>query len=349
MAKIDLSKVKYAVLGVGEMAKDASKDIAKKAKESASTAKDKLKDLKMPEIRKKDIQDAVKEGGEVITGKKEKKLDERLHTAVDQYNATYTMLSDHGMRLFNQRERSIDLLDNVENLVNSIANSPKEFDTTFEEIDINKKDFKEVCDFAEKELQEAKKSAAASGAGIAGGMAVASVAPSAAMWIATTFGTASTGTAISSLTGAAATKAALAWLGGGALSTGGGGIVAGKALLAMAGPIGWTVAGATLLTSIVLFANKKVKLNKEKSEEIEAVLDNTEQLREVDAQLLALLTKTYEIRNGLSDQYAKCLECFGKDYRQLGEDRQTLLGTMVNNAKALSQSLKEGVLVADEA
>jgi hypothetical protein len=45
------------------------------------------------------------------------------------------------------------------------------------------------------------------------------------------FGTASTGTAISSLGGAAATNAALAWLGGGSLAAGGGGVAAGGVVL----------------------------------------------------------------------------------------------------------------------
>ena len=43
------------------------------------------------------------------------------------------------------------------------------------------------------------------------------------------WGTASTGTAIGSLSGAAAMNAALAWLGGGAVSVGGGGIAVGAA------------------------------------------------------------------------------------------------------------------------
>jgi hypothetical protein len=51
------------------------------------------------------------------------------------------------------------------------------------------------------------------------------------MGIAYTFGTTSTGIAISSLSGAAATNASLAWLGGGALSAGGGGMAAGAALI----------------------------------------------------------------------------------------------------------------------
>jgi len=56
------------------------------------------------------------------------------------------------------------------------------------------------------------------------------MAPTAAMWVATTFGTASTGTAISALSGAAAESAALAWLGGGTLAAGGGGMTAGRSV-----------------------------------------------------------------------------------------------------------------------
>lgn len=60
----------------------------------------------------------------------------------------------------------------------------------------------------------------------AGGGALAG---SGIMFLATTYGTASTGTAISSLSGAAATKAALAWLGGGTVASGGGGAAWGAA------------------------------------------------------------------------------------------------------------------------
>ena len=102
------------------------------------------------------------------------------------------------------------------------------------------------------------------GVGVAAGTAIVSVAPSVAMWVATTFGTASTGAAISSLSGAAATNAALAWLGGGAIATGGGGMAAGSAFLALAGPIGWTIAGASILTSVVLFRKNKLKIKSKK-------------------------------------------------------------------------------------
>ena len=295
------------------------------------------------EKQKKSKGDAESENTEKSEKKKRDKLDDQLKSAVTDYNATYTTLNDHGIKLFNQRERALDLLGNIENLINSIANHPKEFDSEIAEIQIKKQEFKDVCDFAKEELSAAQKSAAGAGAGVAGGMAVASVAPSAAMWIATTFGTASTGTAISSLSGAAATKAALAWIGGGALSAGGGGVAAGQAFLAMTGPIGWSIAGATLLTSIVLFANKKIKLDKEKKEEIEAVLKNTEQLKEADAKLDSLLKKTVEIREKLGDQYTEAMRCFDRSFLDISAEDQMLLGTIVNNAKALAVSLGEGV------
>ncbi len=55
------------------------------------------------------------------------------------------------------------------------------------------------------------------------------------------FGTASTGTAIATLSGAAATNATLAWLGGGSLAVGGGGVTLGTLVL------GGIVAGPALL------------------------------------------------------------------------------------------------------
>ena len=161
--------------------------------------------------------------------------------------------------------------------------------------------------------------------------------PTAAMWIATTFGTASTGTAISTLSGAAATNAALAWLGGGAVATTtGGGMAAGSALLAMAGPIGWSIAGATLLTSIILFAKKRLKLNKEKNAEIESVKANTEKVKELDAKIKGILDETKNISDNLKKSYTECLSLFGCNYSELSDEQKMKLGALVNNTKSLS-------------
>lgn len=203
-------------------------------------------------------------------------LDHMLEHSVTDYNDAYTIMSDNGIQLYIERCRASDLIGHIETLVNSIANRPKSFDTEFEEIKVNRSQFKDSCDFANRELQIAREAAGGAGAGLAAGASVAFMAPTAAMWVATTFGTASTGAAISTLSGAAATNAALAWLGGGAAAAGGGGMAAGHALLAMAGPVGWTIAGATLLSSIIIFSSKRTKLNKKKNEEIEVLKNNIE-------------------------------------------------------------------------
>ncbi|MDM8086419.1 hypothetical protein QUV83_16730 [Cellulomonas cellasea] len=58
-------------------------------------------------------------------------------------------------------------------------------------------------------------------------------AQAAAVWGVSAFATAGTGTAISSLSGAAAQSATLAWLGGGSIAAGGGGVAAGSAVLGL--------------------------------------------------------------------------------------------------------------------
>lgn len=263
-------------------------------------------------------------------------LDRMLESSITDYNDAYTLMNDKGIHLFIERTRAVDTIGFVENLVNSIANKPKSFEADFEEIETNRDTFLGSCDFGQRELKAARDAAGGAGAGIAAGASVAFMAPTAAMWIATTFGTASTGTAISTLSGAAATKAALAWLGGGALASGGGGVAAGNALLAMAGPVGWTIAGATLLTSILLFASKKTKLNKEKNEEIKAVKNNTLIIKEMDAQIEHILKATIDVRTGLNGAYMLCLKMYGKDYSTFSDEQKKSLGTLVNYTKALS-------------
>ncbi len=280
----------------------------------------------------KDTVDTVKED---ITNKLTE-LDRMLEQAITEYNDAYTLMNDKGIKLYIERCRATDTIANVESLVNSIANRPKSFDTEFEEIDTYRTKFIDSCEFADRELQAAREAAGGAGAGLAAGASVAFMAPSAAMWVATTFGTASTGTAISTLSGAAASKAALAWLGGGALSTGGGGVVAGKALLALAGPVGYTIAGAALLSSILLFSRKRVKLNKEKNEEIESVKKNSEAIRELDLEIAKILGDTSKIRTGLNRIFTECLEMYGKDYASFDDEQKGMLGALVNNTRALS-------------
>ncbi len=320
---IDVDAAKeFAKKGLSSIDLDTAKDIAVKAGGAIGDKASEIKDSAM--ALKEDIEEKLTE------------LDRMLESSITEYNDSYTLMNDKGVQLFVERTRAVDTIGFVENLVNSIANKPKSFDADFAEIDMERDKFVDTCEFGQRELQAARVAAGGAGAGIAAGASVAFMAPTAAMWVATTFGTASTGAAISTLSGAAATNAALAWLGGGALSASGGGMAAGHALLAMAGPVGWTIAGATLLTSIVIFTSKKTKLNKEKNAEIETVKKNTVIVKEMDAEINQILTETTEVRDGLNGVYMRCLELFGKDYTSFTDEQKKRLGSLVNYTKTLS-------------
>ncbi|MDO4175851.1 MAG: hypothetical protein Q4D99_00030 [Bacillota bacterium] len=308
--KVDVSAIKEKALSAGEIIADKAEDL----KESAIDIKE-------------DINEKLTE------------LDNMLKETVNEYNDTFTLMNDKGVRLFVERTRAVDTIELSKNLVNSIANHPKEFDQEFETIDNDRKKFSDSAEFAERELEAAREAAGSAGAGVAAGASVAFMAPTAAMWIATTFGTASTGAAISTLSGAAATNAALAWIGGGTLASGGGGVVAGQALIALSGPIGWSIAGATLLTTIIVFAAKRTKLNKEKNEEIEAVKNNIEIVKEMDVKIKALLEQTMSIRDGLNEACISCMNMFGRDYADFDDKQKESLAALVNNTKALSATL----------
>ncbi len=330
LAKSGMEKVNME--GIKEKAAHAGAVVKESAGKAGGIIQEKAGEVKSSaEKAKDDITDKLTE------------LDRMLEQEITNYNDAYTLMNDKGVKLFVERSRAVDSIENVKVLINSIANRPKTFDDEFEEIETNRQKFTDSCEFADKELDAARKAAGGAGAAIAAGASVAFMAPTAAMWIATTFGTASTGTAISALSGAAATNAALAWLGGGAAAAGGGGIAAGNALLAMAGPIGWTIAGATLLTSIVLFAKKRVKLNAEKNEEIENVKKNTEAVKELDARLKELLDQTIEVRSGLNKAFHAAISLFGADYSSLTPEEKECLGSLVNNTLAMSSLLNKTI------
>lgn len=297
-----------------------------------------VKDFAQEQVSKyKDKIDKKKDSNKMLNA------DKLLNEAIETYNTEYSILNNYGVELYTERERAVDAITNIEKLINSIANHPKEFDKDFELIISQKEGFENVCTIAKEELETAKKSAVSAGSGMTAGVAVASLAPSAAVWVATTFGTASTGVAISSLSGAAATNAALAWLGGGALAVGGGGMAAGNALLALAGPIGWTIAGASVLTSVVLFTRKKMRTTKEKVEQIEKIKTNTEAIKESSALLKDLLNKTTILREALAEQYGNCMASFGKDFSKMKENEQTMLMTLVNNTKSIATTLDNNI------
>jgi hypothetical protein len=88
----------------------------------------------------------------------------------------------------------------------------------------------------------------------------------------TVLGAASTGTAISSLSGAAAHNATMAWLGGGALSAGGGGVAAGTAALGVV-----TVGPTLLIGGLTLNSQGDKAMHKAKEHEAKVAVAVEEQ------------------------------------------------------------------------
>ena len=115
-------------------------------------------------------------------------------------------------------------------------------------------------DFAELESVEINASNALKMAAAGGSMAAMAVAgvPAVVTSAVTAMCAASTGTAISSLSGAAASNAVLAWLGGGSIATGGGGMAAGAVVLTSITAVATTVfaLGAASLVATKFYADK---------------------------------------------------------------------------------------------
>ena len=263
--------------------------------------------------------------------------------AVTKDNAACQKMERVGGRLYDKRCDCITLIQEIEFLVNSIAHRPKEFEKKISEIQAAREKFRETETYVTEAMEAAVKSGVSVAAGIAGGAAVASMAPSAAMWVATTFGTASTGTAISALHGAVATKAALAWLGGGALSAGGAGIAGGQALLAMAGPIGWGITGISTAASAIALGNKNKEIADKAIAEAKKITIAGAEVNEATVKIQHLTDETVMLMDALRDMTQANRPLKGSNYLELSEDEQYRLGTMVNNTLTLAELLNKTI------
>lgn len=220
----------------------------------------------------------------------------------------------------------------------TIRNVPDDKRAQLAEIKKESLAWKQQVDKIQSDYDKAMAKTKASGAVGVAGVGLATLGPTAAMGIATTFGVASTGTAISALSGAAATNAALAWLGGGAIAAGGGGMAAGNALLALAGPVGWALAGVAFVASGYLFFK-----NREKTKTLEHIYTLIAErdtksyelaIVEINERIERLKEETLRLSNTLAE-----VKTYGTDYKAMTEDQQYSLGAAFNLMKSALQLL----------
>ena len=268
----------------------------------------------------------------------------KLQLAQDQAVAAINKTNEKINELGTLTSTLYSELSSIQEAFDAIRNVPSKNKMQYERIKGIRLNWKHQAEKIMKDYNNAVvKNAGAGAAGAAIGVAVVSMGPNVAMGVATTFGVASTGTAISALSGAAATNAALAWIGGGALAVGGGGMAAGEAFLALAGPVGWAFAGVSVITStIILWKGVSDK------KQIEDVFTAISQ-RDVTSYKLAIVELNERIAR-IADESKKLHEAnetirtFGRDYDAMTEAQQYALGAYVNLMNASTQLLVNPIL-----
>ena len=214
-----------------------------------------------------------------------------------------------------------------------------------EKLHIDQKDFEELKELGNFAIQVA--------GGVTAGAAGGALTAIGAYGAAQTFAVASTGTAIASLSGAAATNATLAFFGGGSLAAGGLGMAGGMMVLG-----GLVVGPALLVMGLITGAKSQEKLdqaliNKAQAEEImEALYAASDQcsairrraylfyslLAHLDTYLLPLVWK-------MEDIIAK----EGTDYRTYSPESKKVIMAAASNAGSVKAVLDVPILTDDGA
>ena len=271
----------------------------------------------------------------------------RIHKeTLNRYNDSYSQMGKSCQELYNVRKEAVSLIQFIEQVINSIANTPKEFDTQLGKIGRELTRFQETEEYAKEAYEASLKAGINIVGGVAAGFGVAAMAPTAMMSIATTFGTASTGTAISALSGAAAQKAAVAWVGrnfAGFAVKQGAGMAAGRAFLALAGPIGWGITAASTGISLISMTKKNKELADKAVEEAKEIAKVREAIDETTEKVRVLRAKTDLLFCDMDKQRNKISGYRNAEYSSLSSDEKYFLGSLVNNTLTLSTLLNETV------
>jgi hypothetical protein len=172
-----------------------------------------------------------------------------------EWEATNKLAEEYGQLQLDVMMSTIGrFVDFIERNIGKAKQSEKEFLEGLEGISVQQiKEYKAAAMEAEQFFKGGTKAIGAAAAGYGG-----------AMSLATSVGVASTGTLIGGLSGAAGLNATLAWLGGGSLVTGGGGMALGSLVLG-----GITVGPAVLIGGFVLAGEGEKALTKAREYEAE--------------------------------------------------------------------------------
>ena len=286
--------------------------------------------------------------GNLFRGKELKNKKAEFERLKDKYITEGETISKDSISLFESRKDSVRIIQRVKAYVERLNNCPKDLQKgickALEYTDM----FRETMKWeAEAERYSHISDVSSQGdasvkvgiGGMMAGTAIATMGSTAAMAIATTFGTASTGVAISSLGGIAATNAALAWLGGGAVAAGGAGIAGGSTLLALAGPIGWGIAGVAALGTSMKIRSSNTKAIKEIDNLIQDLNEKLAIIKPKHERLLRLIDETKKLNNKVDLDYF--LNC-GNDFQSDDYPKDYLIN-MIDTCKTMGKLINETI------
>lgn len=265
---------------------------------------------------------------------------EKLDDQVKKYNQEYLLTMASITELHNDKQWAVKILKAYEKYINSISNKPKKIDKITSEVSVRRKDFESEVNGLCIDGQDVDSNVKGGvGTGVVVGTGVAAFGPTAAMAIATTFGTASTGTAIATLSGAAASNAALAWLGGGALAAGGGGMAAGEALLAMAGPVGWAIGATAVIGGGLWASSKNKKVAKEAEEKTKEIIKYKHEIKQINEKVKHEDKLLMSIIKGMRGDLKYLISLPERDYKKFTDEQIDILKSVINSAESLSKRI----------
>lgn len=265
--------------------------------------------------------------------------------ADEQYRKRCNEVLAHSKVLYKTRQEAMEQLKACDAYMQALTNCPAEFGRTGKTIQKGYQDFEKELEKIQKKAEKRGKgsvdkaltmgTAAGAGAGLFGADLMLAAA--------TTFGTTAAGVSISSLSGAAATNAILAWLGGGALAAGGAGVVGGEILLSLVGPVGIGCAIVCLVAKGVKvnIDNKNQALNAEK--DAKRRMEALNRLNCIDQNVDSLLRKTKAQSKTVSGNIAVVKRIHKSDYSKFSDREAEQLRLMLNNAQTLASLVTEKV------
>ncbi len=201
------------------------------------------------------------------------------------------------------------------------------------------------------DLKELQGMASALAGGLASGVMAGALTAFGAYGAAGALATASTGTAIASLSGAAATNATLAFFGGGSLAAGGFGMAGGTAVL------GGLVAGPALAVLGVVMgakasknleeANANLAKAKEFEEEMKTAADLCNGIRRRSAMFNRFLIRLQTIFDPMVYKMSEIIDARGTDFRLFSDEEKKVVASAMSLAGAIKAVLDTPIL--DEA